>query len=130
MDSHIQGTIKLMKANNQKSRRFANKYDLDSDYNDFDLDESTNDGNLRILYSKDENLMIIELNVKEETFTHFYLVPDSDTLKGKKGGKAGMLILTYGDKYWREIQEAQPVSITWGDKIAEKVMEIKKGNKI
>jgi len=128
MDSHIQGVINLMNRKGEKSRRFANKYNLDSKFNDFDLDESLPNGNLRILYSKDENLMIIELSVEGEIITHFYFVPDSDTPKGKKGGMAGMLILTYGDKYWRKIQDAQPVSVEWGDKIALEIMKIKKAD--
>jgi hypothetical protein len=79
-------------------------------------------GKLRVVYSKEENLMIIEFESGGTKEYYFYFVPDTDTLVNK-GGKAGMAILCYGDKYWREIQEAQPVPIKWGMTLQKKLLK-------
>lgn len=71
--------------------------------------------------------MIIELLSEGKYFYYFYFIDESDKNK-YKGGWVGMLMLAYGDKYWRENQATNQNFIEWGDDIAQKILEIKKSN--
>lgn len=130
MNTYIEDVINAMKAANLKSKVVeSTDFILDNRSEYYEVDETLEDtnGKLRVLYSRDKNLMLLELTKGGSKTTHFYFVQDSDMNPKKKFGMVGLYLMAYADKYARIIDFNSVNYFEWEKKISEEIVRVKKG---